>query len=56
MYIHTYVYVYMVLCNAAFTQVNMYCMVLWLYIYMYGTRSVPQKENFVKQFTQQKAQ
>ena len=44
----------MVLCNAAFTQVNMYYMVLWLYIYMYGPRSVPQKGNFVKQFTQQK--
>ena len=35
--------------NAAFTQGNMYCMVLWLYIYMYGPRSVPQKGNFVKQ-------
>ncbi len=44
----------MVLCNAAFTQGNMYCMVLWLYIYMYGPRSVPQKGNFVKQLTQQK--
>ena len=57
MYVYTYVciYVYMVLCNAAFTQGNMYCMALWLYIYMYGPRSVPQKGNFVKQFTQQKS-
>lgn len=41
--------------NARSTQDNMYCMVLWLYIYMYGPRSVPQKGNFVKQFTQQKS-
>ena len=40
MYVYTYVciYVFMYIHNAAFTQGNMYGMVIWLYVYTYGVR------------------
>ena len=57
MYVYTYVciYVYMYIHNAAFTQGNMYGMVVWLYVYMYiwDPLAVPQTDRFVKHFTQE---
>ena len=55
MYIHTYVYMYIWFYVTQHLR-RLICTV-WFYgfTYMYGPRSVPQKGNFVKQFTQQKS-